>query len=56
MAIMVAKEAENSICTARLLQITTRVGFPTLKWPTFNWRTPNKYQELCNLETEAKTF
>ena len=35
---------------------STKKGSPTLKQPTFNWKTPDKYHELCNFKSEVKSF
>ena len=45
-AVMVVKEAENSVNTARSVHIMPRTGCPALNQPSFNWEAAEKYQEL----------
>ena len=55
-AIMTIKEAYNSVNNARLVHRAWRLGNLALKQPMFDWKMADKYQELCNFETEAKTI
>ena len=55
-AIKMAREAETPVSSGRPKQAKLRMGGQTLKWPTFNWKVPDKYQELCIFEVEVKTF
>ena len=54
--IMVVKEAENPVNTARSVQVMPRAGSPALKQSTFDWKARDKYQELQNFEIEVKNI
>ena len=45
-AVMTVIDAENTVNTARIVYVMPRMGSPTLKQPTFNWKAADKYLEL----------
>ena len=53
-AIMVIKEAENSVSTAKPIQMMPKTGDLALKQPIFDWKVPDKYQELQNIKIEVE--
>ena len=55
-AIMIVREAEILISNARTLQATSQMGSPPLKQQMFDWKAPDKYNELCNFKIEVKHF
>ena len=53
-AIMPISEVDNTVSNARPVHAMPRSVSPTLNEHTFDWRVAEKYQELCNFETEVK--
>ena len=54
--LMVVREAETLAGNARPIQKVPRMGGPALKQPTFDWKIPDKYHELCNFKIEIKNI
>ena len=55
-AIMAVKEVEDSVNTARSVQVMPRTGSLALKHQTFHWKAADKYQELWNFKREVKNI
>ena len=53
-AIMAVREAETLASTTRPEPAMPKTDHPVLKQPMFNWKSPDKYRELCNFEIEVK--
>ena len=49
-------EAENPASTARPLQVMPRAGSLTLRQPFFDWRMPDKCQDLWNFKIEVRNI
>ena len=50
------RETENLIKPVRPVQVILRTSGQTLKQPTYDWKTADKYQELQNFEIEIKNI
>ena len=55
-AVMVVREADNLVKTLRPIHTTSSLGIPALRMPIFYCRATEKYQELCNFETEVNNI
>ena len=53
---MMVREADNLVNSARPIHTVPGLGSLTLRQPTFDWKAADKYQELCNFETEVKNI
>ena len=51
--ILAIREVDNSVNNARPVYTTSRSG-PALKQPMFDWKSGDKYKELCYFEIEVK--
>ena len=47
---MAIREADKLVINVRPVHIVPRTGGLTLKLPSFDWKTADKYGELCNLK------
>ena len=54
--IMAIREADNPVNSARPIHTTARLDSLAWRQPTFYWKMRDKYQELCNFETEVKNI
>ena len=52
--IMVVREVADPLSSARTIKAAQRMGFPIEKQPTFGWKSPNEYNELCDFKIEVK--
>ena len=55
-AIIVVREVEAPANTTRLAPVMLKAGGPVVRQPTFDWRSLDRYIELCNFEIEVKRF
>ena len=53
---MAVREPENPVENVRRAQLIPRASGAVLKQPAFYWKASDKYHELNNFESEAKTF
>ena len=54
--VMTVREADNPANDARPIHTIPRLGVAALGQSTFDWKTTDRYQELCNFKTEVKSI